>query len=63
MIANLIFLFGFALAMMPWYVKNYSEAKMISVNALLGGSGGTTLYNYEQFKTKKELEIIKNETT
>lgn len=49
--------------MMPWYVKNYSEARTISVNALLGGSGGTTLYNYEQFKTKKELEIIKNETT
>ena len=39
-------------------MKNYFESQSISVNGFIGGSGGTTPYNFEQFKSKEEIQAI-----
>lgn len=60
---SLVFIVSFALGLSPWMFKNYTETKNISIDSLLGGSWGTTPYNYSQFYTKEEFQKIQESLT
>lgn len=57
-LSSILLIVWFGLALTPWYMKNYFESQSISVNGFIGGSGGTTPYNFEQFKSKEEIQAI-----
>lgn len=58
LIASIVFILGIVVSLSPWFIKNYQEAQILSIDSLIGWSWWTTMYDYKQFYTKEELAAI-----
>ncbi len=56
--ASWLFILGIIVSLSPWFIKNYQEAHVFSIDSLIAWSWWTTLYDYKQFYTKDELVAI-----